>query len=99
MTTDPIGELIEAAKESETDRSALVMLRLHNAIAAVEQMRRETKRPEVVGSDKTILGIVCPYIHDDFYACRGDGSCLNDSLTMAAGKIALDKDLHLQEKP
>jgi len=48
MTTDPIGELIEAAKESETDRSALVMLRLHNAIAAVEQMRRETKRPEVV---------------------------------------------------
>lgn len=43
-----------------------------------------------------ILGSVCPYIHDDFYVCRGNGSCLNNTMTMDAGKLALEKDLNLE---
>ena len=50
LTTDPIGELIEAAKAivnrdydfGKSHNEAAI--RLHVAIAAVEQMRRETKR-------------------------------------------------------
>ena len=54
---------------------------------------------QFIDGQNVIQGSVCPFVHDDFYVCRGDGSCLNNVLTVEAGKHELEDDMHFRPMP